>query len=80
MLPEEHAAAIDLVVLAEVCYLVEVRFVSSEGSRSVGHVAKATKGLAARATLTGGLEALEALSVDGWSARRTQAGVDIICA
>ena len=80
MLPEEHSAAIDLDGLAGTCDLVEVRFVNSEGSRSVGRVAKATKGLAARATLLGGLEALEAFSMDGWRARRTETGIDIVSA
>jgi hypothetical protein len=78
MLPEEHVAAVDLGRLAEVCELVEVRFVGPTGSRSVGHVAKATKGLAARATLLGGLPALEAFRADGWTARRTRTGVDIV--
>ena len=78
MLPREHAAAIDLTALAAVCELVEVRFVDRSGSRSVGHAAKAVKGVAARALLEGGLSELETLRSEGWVARRSSGGIDII--
>ena len=78
MLPDEHAAAIDIEALAESCHLVEVRFVDSSGSRSVGHAAKATKGAAARTLLVGGLPALEHFAVDGWTARRAGEHLEIV--
>ena len=78
MLPDEHAAAVDLDRLAEVCDLVEVRFVSQTGARTVGHAAKATKGVAARTVLLEGLGALETFSWKGWRARCVGSSVDIV--
>ena len=78
MLPDEHAAAVDLDRLAEVCDLVEVRFVSPSGARTVGHAAKATKGVAARTVLLEGSGALESFSWEGWRARRVGSAVDIV--
>lgn len=78
MLPKEHAAAIDHTALAAVCELVEVRFVDRGGSRSVGHAAKAVKGVAARVLLEGGLSELETLRSAGWTARRSSVGIDVV--
>ena len=78
MLPKEHAAAIDCTALAKICELIEVRFVDRKGSRSVGHAAKAVKGVAARALLDGGLPELETLRSAGWTATRSAGGIDVI--
>ncbi len=67
-LPAEHAHAIDLATVAAAARLVRVRFVGVDGSRAVGHEAKAAKGRLARAVLDGGLDAIGQFDFGGWRA------------
>lgn len=78
MLPGEHAAAFDMEVLAETIDLVRVRFVAACGARAAGHAAKAVKGRAANAALTGGIRALGRFGWEGWRSSRTPTGYDIV--
>lgn len=71
LLPNEHAAAVDLEVVAAGARVVSVRFTSADGGRAAGHGAKAAKGRAARAILQGGLRSLVRFRWDGWQAVRT---------
>jgi cytoplasmic iron level regulating protein YaaA (DUF328/UPF0246 family) len=67
LLPNEHAAALDLEVLGG-----RVRRVSfiDRGGAAVGHDAKAVKGHVARVALLDGIDALDELCWSGWEARR----------
>ncbi len=67
-LPAEHAHAIDLGALADSARLVQVRFVSVDGGRAVGHEAKTAKGRLARAVLDHGLDVIDDFDVGGWRA------------
>lgn len=67
-LPAEHAHAIHPGALAASGRLVQVRFVSVDGRRAVGHEAKAAKGRLARAVLDHGLDAIDDFDFGGWRA------------
>jgi len=67
LLPNEHAAAIDLAPLAS--RVVRVAFVDAGGA-AIGHDAKAVKGELARAVLLEGLDVLDDFAWKGWSAAR----------
>jgi len=66
LLPLEHAAAIDLVKLARTRRVVRVQFIDGEGGTTVGHDAKAVKGILARTLLTEGLDSLSTFEWQGW--------------
>jgi uncharacterized protein len=74
MLPQEHAAAIDLEALAARGRVVHVRFLSPGGRAAAGHAAKAVKGIAARVALTEGVDGLAGFRWAGWRARRGDDG------
>ena len=79
LLPNEHAAALDWSELGERCDVVRVRFVQRDGRSAAGHAAKAVKGVAARAVLDEGVDALASFRWEGWRARRmTDGGVDVV--
>ncbi len=78
LLPNEHAAAIDLDALGAKVDLVRVRFVAADGPRAAGHGAKAVKGMVARVVLTVGVAALERFAWEGWRSRRTPDGYEIV--
>jgi cytoplasmic iron level regulating protein YaaA (DUF328/UPF0246 family) len=67
LLPNEHAAAVDLASVGE--RLVPVSFVDAGGA-AIGHDAKAVKGALARALLLDGIDALEAFEWKGWASSR----------
>jgi hypothetical protein len=66
LLPLEHEAALDLGELASTRRVVRVQFLDGEGGTTVGHDAKAVKGILARTLLTEGLDALSTFEWQGW--------------
>jgi cytoplasmic iron level regulating protein YaaA (DUF328/UPF0246 family) len=67
LLPNEHAAAVDLEALGR--RVLAVSFVDAGGA-AVGHDAKAVKGEVARAVLLDGIDALDGFAWKGWVAER----------
>jgi len=72
LLPNEHAAALDLSSLGS--RVVRVTFADAGGA-AVGHNAKAVKGRVARTVLVDGLDALAGFAWQGWCTERTADGV-----
>jgi cytoplasmic iron level regulating protein YaaA (DUF328/UPF0246 family) len=70
LLPNEHAASIDLGCIGTRHRVINVRFVTNDERSAVGHDAKAVKGTLARRVLEGGAIALERFSWQGWRSRR----------
>ncbi len=68
LLPKEHESAIDLDALRATCNLITVTFVDESRGASVGHDAKATKGVLARRLLREGVESLPSFEWQGWRA------------
>jgi hypothetical protein len=66
LLPLEHEAAIDLGELARTRRVVRVQFIDGVGGTTVGHDAKAVKGVVARTLLLEGLDALSSFEWQGW--------------
>jgi cytoplasmic iron level regulating protein YaaA (DUF328/UPF0246 family) len=64
LLPNEHVAAVDLTQLD----VVQVRFVSADGARAVGHFAKAAKGALAGLLLRGA--PIATFDFQGWRTSR----------
>jgi len=72
LLPNEHAAALDLRSLGS--RVVRVTFADARGA-AVGHDAKAVKGHVARSVLVDGLDALDRFAWRGWATERSTDGV-----
>jgi cytoplasmic iron level regulating protein YaaA (DUF328/UPF0246 family) len=70
LLTREYDAVLDPARLGEHSRVVRARFTSPDGTRLVGHDAKAVKGRLARAVLEGGLAAIDAFTWAGWRAER----------
>ena len=70
LLPKEHEGAINFEYLAEVAELVTIQFMDANGSKAVGHAAKAVKGIVARELLTNGLGGLAGFHWRGWKAKK----------
>jgi cytoplasmic iron level regulating protein YaaA (DUF328/UPF0246 family) len=66
LLPLEHEAALDLEELARTRRVVRVQFIDGEGGTTVGHDAKAVKGILARTLLIEGLDSLSTFEWQGW--------------
>ncbi len=66
LLPLEHEAAIDVGELSRTRRVIRVQFIDGEGGTTVGHDAKAVKGILARTLLLEGLEALSTFEWQGW--------------
>jgi uncharacterized protein len=66
LLPLEHEAAIDLGELTRTRRVIRVQFIDGVGGTTVGHDAKAVKGILARTLLLEGLGALENFTWQGW--------------
>jgi cytoplasmic iron level regulating protein YaaA (DUF328/UPF0246 family) len=66
LLPLEHEAALDIGELAKTRRVVRVQFIDGDGGTTVGHDAKAVKGILARTLLTEGLESLATFEWQGW--------------
>ncbi len=76
LLPNEHAASIDMASLGKSREIINVRFATSDERNAVGHDAKAVKGVLTRQILLEGTSALERLSWQGWLSRRE--GGDVV--
>jgi cytoplasmic iron level regulating protein YaaA (DUF328/UPF0246 family) len=66
LLPLEHEAAIDLGELSRTRRVVRVEFIDGVGGTTVGHDAKAVKGVLARTLLLEGLDSLSTFEWQGW--------------
>lgn len=66
LLPLEHEAALDMDELSRARRVVRVQFIDGVGGTTVGHDAKAVKGILARTLLVDGLGALENFEWLGW--------------
>jgi uncharacterized protein len=66
LLPLEHEGAIDLEELTRARRVVRVEFIDGVGGTTVGHDAKAVKGVLARTLLLEGLGALSTFEWQGW--------------
>lgn len=78
LLPQEHAASVDMAQLASLRNVIDVRFTTADESRAVGHDAKAVKGDLARAVLVEGLAALSVPMRLGWRVERRDNVVTVI--
>jgi uncharacterized protein len=78
LLPQEHAASVDMALLASHRNVIDVHFTSADESRAVGHDAKAVKGDLARAVLVDGLAALSVPMRLGWRVERRDNVVTVI--
>ena len=78
LLPREHEVGVDLESLRNVCTLVPVSFVDARSNATVGHDAKAVKGVLARTLLLEGIDALWNFEWNGWRAQRFDEVVRIV--
>jgi cytoplasmic iron level regulating protein YaaA (DUF328/UPF0246 family) len=78
LLPREHEAAIDLRELARTRHVVRVHFIDCVGGTTVGHDAKAVKGILARTLLLEGLDALSTFEWQGWRSVRVDGAFHIV--
>lgn len=78
LLPQEHAAAIDLADPRLSGRVVRVRFLSAGGRAAAGHAAKAVKGIVARAVVLGSVDALVGFEWEGWRAEAGDEVIDVV--
>lgn len=78
LLPKEHEAAVDLVELGTSRKVVRIVFSDDEGSATVGHDAKAVKGVLARALLLDGLGVLSTFEWKGWTAQNREGVTHVV--
>jgi cytoplasmic iron level regulating protein YaaA (DUF328/UPF0246 family) len=78
LLTHEFDAAIDVERLSSVAKVTAVQFVSADGSRSVGHDAKAVKGALASAVVRGGVSSVDGFEWRGWRALREGSVVRVV--
>jgi cytoplasmic iron level regulating protein YaaA (DUF328/UPF0246 family) len=78
LLPGEHEAAIDIRELAQIRRVVSVKFIDGVGGTTVGHDAKAVKGILARTLLLEGLDALATFEWQGWRSIRAEGAFHIV--
>ena len=78
LLPLEHEAAIDLGELARSRRVIRVQFIDGVGGTTVGHDAKAVKGILARTLLLEGLEALSTFEWQGWRSISVEGAFQIV--
>jgi cytoplasmic iron level regulating protein YaaA (DUF328/UPF0246 family) len=77
-LPQEHAASVDMALLASCRSVIDVHFTAADETRAVGHDAKAVKGELARAVLVEGLASLSVPTRLGWRVERRDNAVTVI--
>lgn len=77
-LPREHAAACDFAEIATRHRVIHLDFVTRDRARAAGHVAKAAKGTFVRFLLDVGLESATSWRWEGWRARETRTGLEIV--
>jgi cytoplasmic iron level regulating protein YaaA (DUF328/UPF0246 family) len=78
LLPKEHEMAIDLTALSRTRSVHRIVFSDDGGSATVGHDAKAVKGVLARALLVDGLGVLSSFEWSGWRAQRRDGVTHIV--
>ena len=78
LLPGEHEAALDLPQLARTRRVVSVKFIDGVGGTTVGHDAKAVKGILVRPLLLEGLDALSSFEWQGWRSVRAEGAFHIV--
>lgn len=71
LLPTEHARAFDF---TKRDHVIEVQFLTADGTGAAGHAAKAVKGRFARHLLDNGLDDVAAFRFDGWKVTSHQSG------
>ena len=72
LLPQEHAASVDLAASGAQRRVIQVHFVAKDEQRAVGHDAKAVKGILTRHLLDEGLAGIDEMTWQGWRVRREQ--------
>jgi uncharacterized protein len=78
LLPLEHEAAIDMGELTRRREVIRVQFIDGVGGTTVGHDAKAVKGVLARTLLIEGLDALSTFEWQGWRSISLEDGFQVI--
>jgi cytoplasmic iron level regulating protein YaaA (DUF328/UPF0246 family) len=78
LLPREHTSAFDIQRVGQHTELINVNFVTSDGSRASGHGAKAAKGMLARAISVEGPKVLDTFDWGGWSTLRQGNAVQVL--
>ncbi|MGB8196838.1 MAG: peroxide stress protein YaaA [Acidimicrobiales bacterium] len=78
LLPLEHEAAIDMRELTRARHVVRVQFIDGVGCTTVGHDAKAVKGVLARTLLLEGVEALATFEWQGWRSISFEDGYQVV--
>jgi len=68
LLTAENRQALDIDLLRKSARVVTVRFLAADGSRAIGHEAKAAKGRLARAILDQGVDVAASFEWEGWRA------------
>jgi cytoplasmic iron level regulating protein YaaA (DUF328/UPF0246 family) len=78
LLPLEHEAAIDMGELTRTRRVIRVQFIDGVGGTTVGHDAKAVKGVLARTLLVEGVEALSSFEWQGWRSISLEDGFQVV--
>jgi cytoplasmic iron level regulating protein YaaA (DUF328/UPF0246 family) len=78
LLPKEHEAALDFAMLEKSRTVVRVAFSDEGGSATVGHDAKAVKGILARTLLQQGVTSLATFEWQGWRAVQRNGITEIV--
>jgi cytoplasmic iron level regulating protein YaaA (DUF328/UPF0246 family) len=78
LLPLEHEAALDMDEVREARRVVDIQFIDGVGGTTVGHDAKAVKGVLARTLLIDGLGALVNFKWQGWRSTPSEDGFQIV--
>jgi len=78
LLPLEHEAALDMDEVRESRRVVDIQFIDGVGGTTVGHDAKAVKGVLARTLLIDGLGALVNFEWQGWRSTPSEDGFQIV--
>jgi uncharacterized protein len=78
LLPLEHEAAIDMGELTASRRVVRVQFIDGVGGTTVGHDAKAVKGVLARTLLVEGLDVLSTFEWQGWRSISVEGEIQVV--
>jgi cytoplasmic iron level regulating protein YaaA (DUF328/UPF0246 family) len=78
LLPLEHEAALDMIEVRNARRVVGIQFIDGVGGTTVGHDAKAVKGVLARTLLVEGLGALANFEWQGWRSTPSDDGFQIV--
>ena len=78
LLPLEHEAALDMIEVSNARRVVGIQFIDGVGGTTVGHDAKAVKGVLARTLLVEGLGAVANFEWQGWRSTPMDDGFQIV--